>query len=114
VADWPKNSGVKFYLSRKKYVITDLTKSLISDNRGSTKVSSGDRFILMISIFFGIHFLLNKKYFKSYKEYALILIVPTLKRQIIRIFSTIVPEYGHGVKLQRKDWSRKNLLPANK
>ena len=108
VADWPKNSGVEFYLAKKKYIVTDLVKSLISDNRGSTNVSSSDRFRLMISIFSGIHFLVNKKYFKSYREYASILIVPALQRQIIRIFSTVVPEYGYGVKLQRKVWSIKN------
>ena len=102
VADWPKNSRVHFYLSKEKLIVTDIAKSLISEDRGSTNISTFQRVTIMMSIFTGIHFLWYRKYFKNFQEFLSILILPTVQRKIVNLFSFSVPVYGNRVRISRK------------
>lgn len=112
VADWPKNSGVHFFLSKEKLIVTDIAKSFISEDRGSTNISNFQRFILMMSIFSGIHFMWFRKYFTSFQEFLSILILPPLQRKIVNVVSSSVPVYGNRVRISRKIGSGNNQLRA--
>ena len=101
VADWPKNSGVKFYLAKQKLIETDLVPSLIASNRGSTSSSYFYRYIVVIAIFSGVHYCMYRKHFKNLSEYLAIMIFPTIERFKLRMHSSSLPNLGTDVKLKR-------------
>jgi glycosyl transferase family 25 len=99
VADWPKNSKVKFYLTKRIIVETNEENSIIAKNRGTTSISSFSRLIIMLSIFSGVHYLMYRKYFNDLQEYVSILIMPSVVRFRAIFFSKKLPSPKNNIRL---------------
>jgi hypothetical protein len=98
-ADWPKNTGIKFYLAKQLTIETGHVESFMLNNRGTVDISTMERLLIMLSIFLGIHFFRYHKFFKSFNEYFCLLISPTLRRTSYRLLSRKLPELGNGIRI---------------
>jgi len=98
-ADWPKNTGIKFYLTKRLTIETGHVESFMLKNRGTVNISTVERILIMLSVFLGIHFFRYNKFFKNFTEYFNLMISPTLRRTSYRLFSRKLPELGSGVRI---------------
>ena len=100
VADWPKASGVDFFLTTDRMILhgSETSQSLIEDQRQLAVLSPRKRLSEGLVLVSGIHYLKNKIYFENFKEYFTVIVIPVLLWRFTRLCSAPVASFHRNVR----------------